>query len=104
MYAHPQQGASYDVKHLREQAGVWLRSLREGVGLSQRELAARVGVEYYTFVSQIETGRGRIPPDRYEIWALALGMEPSVFVKELLRFYDPITFRVLFPQDVRESA
>jgi hypothetical protein len=31
-------------------------------------------------------------------------VEPSVFVKELLRFYDPITFRVLFPQDVRESA
>lgn len=50
----------------RREAGVWLRQLREERGFTQRQLAERVGIEYYTFVSQIEAGRGRIPADRYQ--------------------------------------
>lgn len=97
MYSHPQQGGDADeVKRLRKAAGAWLRDLRLAAGLSQRDLANRVGVEYYTFVSQIEAGRGRIPPERYESFASALGVEPRDFVKELLSFYDPITYRLLF--------
>jgi hypothetical protein len=53
-------------------------------------------LDYYTFISQLEVGRGRIPPDRYEIWAEALGMNPSAFVKNLMRYYDPETYRILF--------
>lgn len=99
MYTHPQQKASHDVKRLRQDAGRWLRDLREDRGLSQRQLANLVGLDYYTFVSQLEAGRGRIPPDRYRIWAEALGMEPSFFVKQLMRFYDPATFDVLFAHE-----
>ena len=46
---------------LRKRAGSWLRARRSELGLSQRELAVRVNMEYYTFISQIEAGRGRIP-------------------------------------------
>jgi transcriptional regulator with XRE-family HTH domain len=52
--------------------GRWLKECREAAGLSQRQLADLVGAEYHTFISQLETGRGRIPPDRYKAWAQAL--------------------------------
>ena len=77
-------------------AGKWLKELREANNLTQRQLAAKVGVEYYTFVSQLESGRGRIPPDRYELWAQALNIDAAVFVKELMKYYDPETYRLLF--------
>jgi hypothetical protein len=44
----------------------------------------------------LETGRGRVPPDRYRTWAAALGVDAAAFVRELLRFYDPVTFEILF--------
>ena len=89
---------------LRKEAGLWLRSCREECGLSQRELAQLVDVEYYTFISQIESGRGRVPPDRLSAWAEALQMDPQVFVKTLMRFYDPITYGLLFPETVAVSV
>jgi transcriptional regulator with XRE-family HTH domain len=101
MYSHPQQNASHDVKDLRQQAGKWLKQLRETKGLSQRDLADAIGLEYYTFVSQIEAGRGRIPPDRYEIWARTLGVETATFVRTLMRYYDPVTFGLLFASELR---
>jgi len=84
---------------LRKEAGQWLRGLREGRGLSQRDLASRVDVGYYTFVSQIEAGRGRIPPERYQVWAEALGMKPKLFVREIMKFYEPTTHDILFGED-----
>jgi transcriptional regulator with XRE-family HTH domain len=96
MYSNVQKLSVDDLVRLRRDAGHWLRELREARGLSQRQLAAQVGVEYYTFVSQLETGRGRIPPDRYRIWAEALGVSPRDFVVKLLRFYDPVTYAILF--------
>lgn len=96
MYSHPQHRASYDVKQLRQDAGRWLKQLRESKGLSQRDLARLVGLNFYTFISQLESGRGRIPPDRYRVWAEALNVDPQQFVRELLRFYDPITYHYLF--------
>lgn len=97
MYAHQQRLASEEVQALRREGGRWLRDLREARGLSQRQLATLIGAEYYTFVSQLETGRGRIPPDRYRIWAEALGVEAVWFVQSLMRFYDPMTHEILFP-------
>ena len=96
MYSHPQQGAGQEAQRLRQQAGQWLRDLRKGRNLSQRDLARLVQVEYYTFISQIEAGKGRIPPDRYTVWAEALGVAPREFVKTILRYYDPVTYEILF--------
>ncbi|KAB1077836.1 helix-turn-helix transcriptional regulator [Methylobacterium soli] len=51
-----------------------MKRLREAQGLSQREMCALVGAGIYTFISQIETGRGRIPPEKLRVWAEALGL------------------------------
>jgi transcriptional regulator with XRE-family HTH domain len=100
MYTNPQRRSSELSQKLRNQAGIWLRALREKRDLSQQELAAQVGVEYYTFISQLETGRSRIPPDRYLIWARALGIEEREFVRTLMSYYDPVTYGILFDQAV----
>lgn len=88
-----------EAQALRRQAGRWLKQKREEKNLSQRQLADLLGFEYYTFISQLETGRGRIPPERYADWARALGMTPRDFVFVLMRYYDPITFSILFPEE-----
>jgi transcriptional regulator with XRE-family HTH domain len=96
MYGNPQKRSAADVQDLRREGGRWLKDLREQAGLSQRQLAVKVGTEHYTFISQLETGRGRIPPDRYVDWAAALGVPAKPFVQQLLRYYDPITHEILF--------
>lgn len=85
-----------ETQRQRAAMGVWLRSLREEAGLSQRELADKLGFDYYTFISQLENGRGRIPPVRYRDWALALGLEPREFVVTLLSHVEPTTHAILF--------
>jgi DNA-binding XRE family transcriptional regulator len=104
LYTNAQRRADPEVQELRKAAGGWLRGLRERRGLSQRELASMVGAEYYTFISQLETGRGRVPPDRYGNWAQALEVEPREFVKTLLAYYDPITYRFLFGDEERAAG
>ena len=96
MYSSQQQITSPEVIELRKEAGLWLKELREKRGLSQRQMAEKVGGNYYTFISQLESGRGRIPPDRYLVWAEVLGVEPKFFVRNLLRSYDPVTYSILF--------
>ncbi len=104
MYTHPQRRSSELTQKLRNRAGIWLRELREQRGLSQRELAAQVGAEYYTFISQLETGRGRIPPDRYLAWAHALGVDKREFVRTLMSYYDPVTYSILFDQPAEKQS
>jgi DNA-binding XRE family transcriptional regulator len=97
---HEQMAA---VVELRKEAGLWLKELREKRGLSQRQMAEKVGANYYTFISQLELGRGRIPPDRYLVWAEVLGVDPKFFVRNLLRSYDPITYSILFGKSKPEK-
>ena len=104
MYTHPQRRSAKLTQQLRSQAGNWLRELRERRGLSQRDLAERVGAEYYTFISQLENGRGRIPPDRYLIWAEALGVPPRDFVRTLMSYYDPVTYDIIFGDAPRAQS
>jgi len=80
----------------RREGGRWLKDLREKAGLSQRELAQLIETDYYTFVSQIENGRGRIPPDKYLLWSNAVEVNPRDFVQTLMRYYDPVTYDILF--------
>ena len=96
MYNQPQRRSTGRTRQLRNQSGAWLCELREKRGLSQRELARRVGAEFYTFISQLEAGLGRIPPDRYLVWADALGVEPGEFVRTLTSYYEPVTCDIVF--------
>ena len=99
MYSSQQKISSTEVVELRKEAGLWLKELREKRGLSQRQMAEKVGGNYYTFISQLELGRGRIPPDRYLVWAEVLDVQPELFVRNLLRYYDPVTYSILFGQN-----
>jgi len=86
----------HQTKQLRKQAGTWLKELRARAGLSQIQLAAALGFKYYTFISQVENGFGRVPTESLEKWARALGVDPSSFARELLSYYDPELHRLLF--------
>ena len=83
-------------KQLRKQAGGWLKELRAQAGLSQIQLAGVLGFKYYTFISQVENGFGRVPVESMEAWARALGADPTAFAKHLLSFYEPELYRLLF--------
>lgn len=104
MYTNTRHLKEPQVQELRRKAGVWLKRLREDRGLSQRELAKLVNADYYTFISQLETGRGRIPPDRYQEWATALGVVPRDFVRTLMKYYDPVTYGYLFEDGETDDA
>ena len=90
-------------KILRQQAGRWLKGAREAAGLTQAELADQVGLRYYTFVSQVESGLGRLPIETQGAWAAALGLEPGEFAKTLLRYYEPELYRLLFASEAAQG-
>lgn len=85
-----------DSKKLRRDAGAWLKELRGRAGLSQIELAEMLGLKYYTFISQVENGFGRVPTESMEAWAKALGADPAEFARKLVSYYDPELYRLLF--------
>lgn len=86
-------------RRLRRAAGAWLRHKREARGLTQVELAERIGARYYTFISQIEGGVGRVPIDGQRAWAEALGLPPTDFARVLLGYYEPELSTLLFGGD-----
>lgn len=91
--------AAPEAKQLRKEAGDWLKEMRRRAGLSQVDLAARLGLKYYTFVSQVENGFGRVPTNAMIAWAEALGIEPKEFARRLLAYYDPDLHRILFEDE-----
>ena len=96
MHGNPQRAATFRAHELRREGGKWLKEKREQANLSQRQLAAKVGAEYYTLISQLETGRGRVASDQYLVWSEVLGVLREEFVRAMLRFYDPVTYDILF--------
>ena len=88
--------AGSEAKQLRKQAGTWLKELRAEAGLSQIDLAQRLGLKYYTFISQVENGFGRVPTESMEAWARTLNVDPSEFARKLVSYYDPELHRLLF--------
>ena len=85
-----------DTKKMRREAGAWLKELRGTAGLSQIQLAEALGLKYYTFISQVENGFGRVPTESMEAWGRALGQDAPAFAKKLLSYYDPEMYRLLF--------
>lgn len=94
-FSHPQHNST-NAKKLRSKAGAYLKGLRIAADLTQKELAERSGLNWFTMVGQIESGKVRLPPEKYVSMARALNVEPSELVKKVLPFYDPFTFSALF--------
>ena len=92
---------SADLQHVdrtenRAEVGRWLKAQREAVGLTQREFAEKVGSLYYTYISQIEQGQGKVIPERWEKWAEVLDIHPRVFSIKMLEAYEPCAYRLIF--------
>ena len=103
MHAH-HKVSSENAQKLRKKGGTYLKKLRASSSLTQRELAEKTGFKYYTFISQIENGAGRIPPNLYEAYAAAVGVDRQEFVTNMLKFYDPFTYKALFGAVSRKKA
>ena len=84
----------------RIEAGAYIKKLRlaHDPKLTQRALADKLNLSYYTFISQVETGTARVPPESQVAWTKALGIDPQGFAKKLLSYYDPHTHKALFPR------
>lgn len=95
----PTEEAKQQNETLRTSVGQWLRNRRVELGLSQRELSVLAGFDYYTFISQLETGRGRVPSERYEQYAKALEVDPREFAMRMLQAYENSTYKILFPTE-----
>jgi transcriptional regulator with XRE-family HTH domain len=93
-----------ETKSLRQEAGRWLKTARESAGLTQAGLAERVNLRYYTFISQVESGLGRVPIEMQAAWAEALGLDPKDFARTLLRYYEPELHRLLFTDEPRAQT
>jgi transcriptional regulator with XRE-family HTH domain len=88
-----------DMRQLRKDAGKWLKDRRLMAGLSQMDLSNSLGLKYYTFISQVENGFGRVPSGSMGKWAHALGIPPALFARTLLGYYDPDLYRLLFDEE-----
>jgi len=99
-FTNPTQG-NPNASALRKQAGRYVKQLREAAELTQNELAQRINWPYYTMISQIESGRTRIPPDKIADYAKALGVNQREFAKKLLSYYDPYMWVVLFGNEAQ---
>ncbi|MGB0497535.1 MAG: helix-turn-helix domain-containing protein [Rubricella sp.] len=95
-FSHPHTGNAEEMKRLRRQAGRMLREMRLKVEKTQRAVAEEIGFEYYTMVSQIESGKTRVPPLQIVPYARALRVSPRELARKLMRYYDPVTFEILF--------
>ena len=99
--------SSVQSKRLRKAAGVYLKGLRVDQGMTQRELASAVGLDYYTFISQLECGSGRVPPHLYIPFADAFDVDRPEFAKQMLKYYDPFGYQALFgnsPYEMKFSS
>jgi transcriptional regulator with XRE-family HTH domain len=92
----PDAAKAAQTKVLRQEAGRWLKAARERAGLTQAQLSEEVGLRYYTFVSQVESGVGRLPIETQAAWAKALRLDEAEFAKTLLAYYEPELHRLLF--------
>ena len=99
----PDAAKAAQTKVLRQEAGRWLKAARERAGLTQAQLSDEIGLRYYTFVSQVESGVGRLPIETQAAWAKALRLDEAEFARTLLAYYEPELHRLLFGNAVPAS-
>jgi hypothetical protein len=68
-------------REMRKRGGQYIKSLRlaNDPTMTQRKLAEKLGVTFYTFISMVESGAARVPPDKMADWAEALGVDLQEF-------------------------
>lgn len=93
-----------EARILRAYAGDYVKQLRIEAGMTQRDLAEKLELKHYTFISQLECGQGRLPPNLTVKCAKALGQDVSEFALKMLSYYDPHTHTAITFNEKVEDA
>lgn len=80
----------------KKQSGSFIRRLRTERDITQRDLAEKLGLKFYSFISQIETGASTVPPALYVPLAEALEQDRDAFVLRMLVWNEPEIYAALF--------
>lgn len=80
----------------RWEFGQFLKRCRNSKGYTQPQMAEAVGQNYFTVISQIENGSGKIPTTDIHLWAEALGVPTPDLAKAYVKAYDRPLFEALF--------
>lgn len=84
----------------RAEWGKDIKMLREAAGLTQEQFARLVGQNYFTMISQVETGRSRVPPVDTERWAYVLGVDTQAFAQRCVQAYETVEYyRAIYGTD-----
>lgn len=83
-------------KRGRAALGKYLKRKRTDAGLTQNDLGKLLGFDYYTFVSQVETGSAALPEDCIAAWADALGIDAPELAKRVIAHLHPDLFAALY--------
>lgn len=75
--------------------GSWLREHRLEAGLTQEELSKIIGFRG-AMISSVEIGDKAIPPERYQPWCDALGIDHKDFGLFILEHTDPWLYGMIF--------
>ena len=86
---------------LRRTIGTRLKKARELAEMTQKEVADRLGVEYFTFVSQMENGRIAPPPSMWRKLADILGLDQAEFITHCLYNLYPEVYGALYGKKAR---
>lgn len=102
--AHQQYDrSSYYARLARANAGQHIKRLRMDAGLTQKELSEVLSLKYYTFISQVENGQGRLPPNLWVKTAKALDVDVVEFGLRMLEYYDPHAYHAINGREHRED-
>lgn len=100
----PLAGRGESTRDLKLELGDYIRELRLKRGMRQADLAKALGMQFYTAISAIEVGRNTVPPERYLDFAKALGVNPKVFMRNVLRLTNPWAYAILFTDRPDEAT
>jgi transcriptional regulator with XRE-family HTH domain len=102
--AHQQYDrSSYHARIARANAGQYIKRLRTDAGLTQKDLSEILKLKYYTFISQVENGQGRLPPNLWVKTAKAVNVEVVEFALDMLNFYDPHAFNAINGREYNQN-
>ncbi len=85
---------SDETKRRRQAFGRYLQGLRP-TDMSQNDLAKALGIEYYTFISQVEKGHAKLPSGKILPWADAVGTDRAELCMKYIEFYEPECYQAL---------
>ena len=88
---------------LRKKAGQYLKGLRKDIGIYQNVLGERLGLEFFTFVSQVERGACQMPPYLVKKWADALGVDQKNIPINIKKYYHPDYHEMIFLSKTRRK-